>query len=112
MNKKVFVGGGSNLDNRPAALSRAIQMIKTIPMTRVVKISSLYETEPVGGPDQRPFLNCVLEISTSLSPRALLKELLAIERRLGRTRRVKWGPRSVDLDLLAFDSRRLSTSSL
>ena len=68
----------------------------------VVGHSALYETAPIGGPEQGPYLNAVVLLETDLAPRALLDELLAIERSHGRKRRVKWGPRTLDLDLLLY----------
>lgn len=69
----------------------------------VVAVSSLYETAPIGGPAQGPFLNAVVVVETALTPRALLDHCLAVERGAGRRRLVRWGPRSLDLDLLLYD---------
>jgi len=100
---RAFVGLGSNLGDREAALRRAVELLDREPGIRVVAVSSLRETDPVGFPDQPRFLNgaCVLE--TDLSPRALLERLLGVERALGRRRDgPRFGPRTVDLDLLLY----------
>jgi len=73
-------------------------------MAEVIKISKLYESEPVGGPPQDKFLDAAAEIRTKLTPRALLAHLKDVERRVGRVpSKVKWGPREIDLDILLFD---------
>ena len=96
--KVCYLGLGSNLGNRLSYLEKAIEMIKKLPLTQVKKISSIYETEPVGFKPQDYFLNCVVEISTDLSPHELLKKLQEIERLLGRNREkeIRWGPRTID----------------
>lgn len=75
-------------------------------------VSSLYETEPIGGPDQDPFLNAVIVVDTSLGPKELLDLLQTIEREHGRQRRVRWGPRTLDLDILASDRISLDDERL
>jgi 2-amino-4-hydroxy-6-hydroxymethyldihydropteridine diphosphokinase len=103
------IGLGSNLGDRRAALARAAGEIRAL--GQLTAASSLYETAPVG-PPQPMFLNAAVALSTSLDPPGLLAALLAIERRLGRVRRERWGPRSIDLDILwiadvVFDSAEL-----
>ena len=83
-------------------LSRAVRLIASIEQTRVLKLSSLYRTEAVGGPRQSDYLNGVVGVETGLSPEELMENLLGIEKKLGRVRREKWGPRVIDLDLLAM----------
>jgi 2-amino-4-hydroxy-6-hydroxymethyldihydropteridine diphosphokinase len=94
---------GSNLGNRTEALSSAILQLGSL--GRVVALSSLYETEPVGYHDQPAFLNAVVALETQLEPLPLLRALLAIERQLGRDRRhgLPKGPRTLDLDLLLME---------
>jgi 2-amino-4-hydroxy-6-hydroxymethyldihydropteridine diphosphokinase len=96
-----YVGIGSNLGDREATIELALEQLP-----HVVAVSTLRETEPVGVVDQPRFLNCVAALETDLSPRDLLDELLAIEQRLGRERHgadhVRWGPRTIDLDLLVY----------
>lgn len=97
-----FIALGSNLGNRAATIERAIDAISRISRTRVVRRSSLIETDPVGKTDQPRFLNGVIEVETALDARCLLQELLEVERLLGRRRGSdeRWGPRTIDLDLL------------
>lgn len=97
-----FVGIGSNLGDREAHLGRAIDLLRAEEGIEVVAISRLRETEPVGPVEQGPFLNGAVQIETELSPRRLLERLLTIERRLGRVRGERWGPRTIDLDLLLY----------
>lgn len=96
----VVVGLGSNLGDRAATLASAVRAIDGLDGTKVVAESALVETEPVGGPPQGRYLNGAVRVSTELSPRALLDGLLAIERSHGRERRERWGPRTLDLDVL------------
>jgi 2-amino-4-hydroxy-6-hydroxymethyldihydropteridine diphosphokinase len=95
------IGIGSNLGDRIAHLSAAVDGIAAV--CRIIGISSVYETAPVGGPDQGPFLNAVVVAGTARTPRGLLREMLLIERARGRARHARWGPRTLDLDLLVWD---------
>lgn len=99
-----FVALGSNLGDRAAHLEHALAALAALPSTRVVATSSVRETDPVGPPGQGPYLNAVAELRTALAPRALLAALLAVERERGRdrSREVRFGPRTLDLDLLAW----------
>jgi 2-amino-4-hydroxy-6-hydroxymethyldihydropteridine diphosphokinase len=96
-----YIGLGSNLGDRRETLSRALERLGAR------RVSTIVETEPWGVVDQPRFLNAVAEIETDLEPPALLDRLLEIERELGRVRRQKWGPRTVDLDLLLYGDRRI-----
>jgi 2-amino-4-hydroxy-6-hydroxymethyldihydropteridine diphosphokinase len=97
---RAAVGLGSNLGDRPANLRRALEGIRAL--GDVVAVSSVYETAPVGGPEQGRYLNAVAVVETDLDPGALLEGCLALERALGRRRRERWGPRSIDLDVLLY----------
>lgn len=97
------VGIGANLGDRRDTIARAIETLAEGRPDRLVSCSSLYETEPFGKTDQGWFLNCVVQVSTGLDPHAFLRWLLEIEARLGRVREERWGPRTIDLDLLLFD---------
>jgi len=101
-----YVGLGSNLGDRRAALDGALAVLEPRRVSRIV------ETAPWGLLDQPPFLNAVAEIETELEPRALLDLLLDVERRFGRRRDVRWGPRTLDLDLLLYGDRRVSEEGL
>ena len=99
---KAFIGLGSNLGERETHIRLALDDLARMPETRLVRASSLYDTEPVGEVDQPNFLNAVAQIDTELTARQLLWNLQLIERRLGRVRTRKWGPRTIDLDLLLY----------
>ncbi len=81
-------------------------------VSTVIAVSSLYESEPVGGPEQGPYLNAVAVVDTSRTPSGFLRALLAIERARNRVRRERWGPRTLDLDLLIFDRRTVAVDGL
>ena len=97
---KSYVGIGSNLGEREFLIRKAVEALRELPRTSVIQVSSLYDTDPVGDIEQPPFLNAVARIETELEARELLWHLLLIERRMGRVRTQRWGPRSIDLDLL------------
>lgn len=98
----VYIGLGSNMGNRRANLQAAVNMLRELPGLQVTAIAPLYETEPWGLKEQEPFLNTVVQVETAYSPRELLSRLQGIENRLGRVRKEKWGPRTVDLDILLY----------
>ena len=98
-----YVGLGSNLDRPAVQIDTAFSMLAEIPETRLVLRSSLYRSAPLGGIEQPDFSNAAAGLLTRLDARALLAELQQIERRRGRQRDgSRWGPRVIDLDLLAF----------
>ncbi len=99
---RAYLALGSNLGDRLASLQAAVDRLAADPAVRVARSSRVYETEPVG-PPQPDYLNAVLEVDTDLGPRALLERCLAVERELGRTRAERWGPRTIDIDVLTFD---------
>ena len=104
---------GSNLGDRQGTLEGAIAALSGTRGVVVRKVSSFHETEPVGGPpDQGPFLNAAAVLETTLDPFGLLHVLQAIETRFGRTRSVRWGERTLDLDLLLFDEQIVTTAEL
>ena len=97
-----FVGIGSNLGDREAHLARAIELLSAEDGIEVTAVSQIRETEPVGPVEQGPFLNGAVHVATELAPRELLGRLLGIEQRMGRVRRERYGPRTIDLDLLLY----------
>jgi 2-amino-4-hydroxy-6-hydroxymethyldihydropteridine diphosphokinase len=99
---RAYVGLGANLGPREQTLRGAVDLLAATDGVDVLAVSELRETEPVGMVDQPPFLNGVVALETTLSPRALLDLLLEVERSLGRVREERWGPRLVDLDLLLY----------
>lgn len=106
---RAFIGLGSNLGDREAALRGALELLGE----DVVAVSSFRETEPVGYLDQPAFLNAAAALETGLEPRALLERLLGVERELGRTREgPRHGPRTIDLDLLVYDDRVIDEPGL
>lgn len=96
-NDIVFLGLGSNIGDRQRFIERAITELAAI--CTITAASSLYETTPIG-PRQRKFLNCVISVTTTLTPEQLLIEVKRIERQLGRQQRQHWGPREIDIDIL------------
>jgi 2-amino-4-hydroxy-6-hydroxymethyldihydropteridine diphosphokinase len=109
---KAFIGLGSNLGEREAMIRQALEALAALPETDLVRASSLYDTEPVGDVDQPNFLNAVAQVDTDLSPRQLLWNLQLIERRLGRERTRRWGPRTIDLDLLLYGDEVIEEDDL
>lgn len=107
-----FVGLGSNLGESAQTLSDAVLVLHRTPGVQVVKVSSLYYTAPVGGVEQPEYCNQAVEIHTSLGPVELLNLLLATEAQFGRVRKVHWGPRTLDLDLLFYDQQTLELPTL
>lgn len=104
---RVFLGLGSNIGDRSAHLRRALDGLDG-----VVAVSNVYETEPVGGVEQDAFHNVVVELHTALSPEALLRRCQELERAARRVRLVRWGPRTLDVDVLLYGDRRIGTSDL
>jgi 2-amino-4-hydroxy-6-hydroxymethyldihydropteridine diphosphokinase len=101
-----YLGIGSNLGNRRRHIKLAIQKLRKLKDTKVIKASRLYETHPVGGSaGQGKFLNAALKIKTAIPPLVLLKEIKKIEQELGRTKTVRYGPRVIDLDILFYGHR-------
>jgi len=109
--ERVYLSLGSNMGDRAANIARAIAALGERGI-RVMRESSLYETEPVEFRDQDWFLNSVIEGETALEPRELMKELLAIERSLGRERRVPKGPRVIDIDALFYGDKVVHESGI
>ncbi len=107
-----YIGIGSNLGDRRSNIDKAIEAMRSCSGINVVRISTIYETEPVSDVPQGKFLNGVIEIDTELSPRKLLKGLNRIEDDLGRVRSVKNGPRVIDLDILYYGDRAVSDTDL
>lgn len=99
----VFLGLGSNLEQPVVQLSRALREVHEIPTTALIRVSSFYDTVPVGLVDQPNFVNAVAELQTGLNPAELLSHLLEIEAEHKRIRAVRDGPRTLDLDILLFN---------
>ncbi len=113
MSSVALIGLGSNLGDRRAILDGAISALSEWPDVRVLRVSSIHETKPVGGPPgQGTYLNAAAALQTTLDPIEVLRRLQAVETRFGRVRTVRWGERTLDLDLLLFDDRIIRTPEL
>ncbi len=110
--KKAYIALGTNLGDRLENLKRALGLLNIEQDISVLKISPVYETAPVGGPEQGPFLNACAAIETGLPPEKLLLKMLHIEDELGRVREERWGPRLIDLDLLIYEDKIVNTELL
>lgn len=109
----VYIGLGSNLGDREATIRAALRDLEECCGIRVVRCSTLHETDPVGGPPGQPrYLNAVAELETILSPRELLARMQQIERQHGRRRNVPDGPRTLDLDLLLYGGQAIDEPDL
>ncbi|HEY3012762.1 MAG TPA: 2-amino-4-hydroxy-6-hydroxymethyldihydropteridine diphosphokinase [Gemmatimonadales bacterium] len=103
---------GSNLGDRDGHLRAGRDALASLPETSLVAASTIEETAPLGGMQQPPYLNQMVLLETALEPRALLEALQAIERKEGRQRGERWGPRTLDLDIVRFGDRRLMERDL
>ncbi|MNI02654.1 Bifunctional folate synthesis protein [compost metagenome] len=109
---EAYIALGANLGDREGTLKEALNRLNQHAGIEVVRCSSVYETEPVGYLDQPQFLNMAAVLRTTLAPEALLHEMLDIESQLGRVRDVRYGPRTVDLDLLWVENQSFDTTDL
>jgi 2-amino-4-hydroxy-6-hydroxymethyldihydropteridine diphosphokinase len=111
---RAYVGIGSNLGNPRKTIAAALDLLRAEPGIEIVAVSTLRETDPIGYADQPRFLNGAAALETELPPRKLLERLLAIERQLGRIRRdtPRYGPRTIDLDLLLYGQETLDEPGL
>ncbi len=109
---KAVISIGSNLGDREQNLLFAFNQIEKLHQTATLAKSEIYETDPIGGPDQNSFLNAVALIDTQLAPIELLNELRKIENASGRTREIKWGPRTLDLDIIDYQNFTSITENL
>jgi 2-amino-4-hydroxy-6-hydroxymethyldihydropteridine diphosphokinase len=108
----VVVALGSNLGDRAQHLAAARAALAGLPGTRVLQVSTVEETAPLGGLDQPAYLNQVAQVETELEPRALLEACQAIERAEGRTRGARWASRSLDIDIIQFGRRHVDEPGL
>ncbi|MDD4239344.1 MAG: 2-amino-4-hydroxy-6-hydroxymethyldihydropteridine diphosphokinase [Desulfotomaculaceae bacterium] len=107
-----YIGLGSNLGDKRANLEKALELLGATTGVQLKRVASYHRTAPLGGPVQDWYLNTVAEVITGLEPHRLLAALLKIEEGLGRVRTVRWGPRTVDLDLLLYDRREICSAAL
>jgi 2-amino-4-hydroxy-6-hydroxymethyldihydropteridine diphosphokinase len=107
-----YIALGSNLGDRGGHLARARAALAAMPDSRVIAESSIEETDPLGPIPQSKYLNQMVAVETALDPRALLAHLQAIESGEGRVRRERWGPRTLDLDIVCFDRQSIDEPDL
>ena len=112
MPERAYIAIGSNLGDRRAYLEAGLKEVAALPNTRLAEVSHAYETPPLGPIEQPDFLNAVFAIETSLAPESLLAALLAAEKKHQRQRRIHWGPRTLDLDLLLYSKRVIESADL
>lgn len=110
--KQAYIALGTNLGNKTENLNRAVNALSLLPGTKILAVSDIYRTAPVGYANQDDFYNAVVRISTELSPGALLGACLGIEAAMGRLRTRKNGPRVLDLDLLLYEEFESNTPEL
>ncbi|KEI86262.1 2-amino-4-hydroxy-6-hydroxymethyldihydropteridine diphosphokinase [Clostridium botulinum] len=106
-----YVAFGSNIGEKESYIKRALEKIEERGM-KIIKVSPIYETEPYGVLDQDSFLNGVVKIETNLTPEDLIGELLNIEKQLDRVRERRWGPRTIDLDIIFYDDLIINEKDL
>jgi 2-amino-4-hydroxy-6-hydroxymethyldihydropteridine diphosphokinase len=107
-----FIGLGSNLDEPQRQVLSALRELGELPDSRLIRRSPLYRSAPLGPPGQADYINAVAMLETALGAVALLNELQAIEQRHGRVRGTRWGPRTLDLDLLLYGDQRIDSERL
>ena len=107
-----YLGLGSNLGDKHEYITKAINSISRLKNIEIKRTSSMITTKPYGKTDQPDFMNCVIELDTVLLPDELLKKCLYIENQLGRIRNEKWGPRTIDIDLLFYEDKIINTELL
>lgn len=112
MKDVAYVALGSNLGEREVFLAQARRSISELPKTRLIGESLVEETAPIGPVQQGPFLNQMIAIETELSPHELLRELMRIEQEAGRVRDRRWGPRTLDLDIVLFEKQSVNDPDL
>ncbi|HDX9580234.1 TPA: 2-amino-4-hydroxy-6-hydroxymethyldihydropteridine diphosphokinase [Bacillus pseudomycoides] len=112
MNSVVYIALGSNMGDRYTYLSQAIELLQAHPAIEIEDVSSVYETDPVGYTEQEQFLNLVIKVSTNLLPQELLMVTQKVENELGRKREIKWGPRTIDLDILLYNHENIEAENL
>ena len=108
----VYLSLGSNIGDRKGYIEKAVELIESTKGVKVLKRSGLYETTPVGYLEQDLFLNAVIKIETDFSAREILKIINKIENELNRKREIRWGPRTIDIDILIFSDKKIAETDL
>lgn len=109
---EVYISLGSNMGDKEESLRHAVQLLQEHQAVKVVKLSSIYETDPVGFADQDVFLNMVVLVNTTLTAQEMLEICQQIEYELKRVRIIRWGPRTIDLDILLYNHDNIETETL
>lgn len=109
---EAFLSIGSNIGDRFVHLTEAVRALHSQEKVKVMAVSSIYETAPVGYTDQADFLNLVVQVETGLNPYELLSTCQEIEHKQGRVRNIRWGPRTVDLDILLYNNDNIEAENL
>ncbi|MCQ6563693.1 2-amino-4-hydroxy-6-hydroxymethyldihydropteridine diphosphokinase [Paenibacillus mendelii] len=109
---QAYIALGSNMGDREQMLREALRLLQEHASIDVLRVSNVYETDPVGYTDQSSFLNMAAALETTLEPMPLLRAMLLIEQQLGRKRDVRFGPRTIDLDLLLYEDVRMEEDEL
>ena len=112
MKNKVYLSLGSNIGNRQEYIESAIELVGKREGIKILKKSGLYETSPVGYVEQDLFLNAVIKIETDFSEREILKIINKIENELDRKREIRWGPRTIDIDILILSDKKINETDL
>ncbi|CAM5778644.1 MULTISPECIES: 2-amino-4-hydroxy-6-hydroxymethyldihydropteridine diphosphokinase [Brevibacillus] len=112
MTVRAYLALGSNMGDRADNLRQAVEKLHGREGISVVRISPVYETAPVGFVDQEAFLNMAVAVETDLTPEKLLESALAVEQELGRVRTIRWGPRTIDIDVLLYGDTALDQEHL
>lgn len=109
---KVYIGVGSNLGDKRENIFKALEMLNQASEIEINKCSSIYKTKPFGHIRQPDFFNAAWEVETALQPEILLAVLKNIERKIGRKKTFRWGPRVIDLDILTYGNKKIKTKNL
>jgi len=107
-----YLGLGSNLGDKQSYITKAIQKISSLENVETIRASKVIKTPPYGKTDQPDFLNCVIKVKTRLKPEVFLEKCFDIENQLGRVREEKWGPRTIDIDMLFYEDMIVNSKSL
>ena len=107
-----YLGLGSNLGDKQGYITKAIQKISSLKNVETLRTSKVITTLPFGKTDQPDFLNCVIKVKTSLKPEVLMQKCFDIENQLGRVREEKWGPRTIDIDMLFYEDMVINSKLL
>jgi len=107
-----YIGLGANLGEPAVQVAEAVARLRELPEVEVLRVSRLYRTPPLGPPGQPWYVNAVVQVKTRLTPEELLRVLLMVERRMGRERGERWGPRLIDLDLLLYNGEIIREAGL